>query len=76
MWRDRFVQHVRDLLAESGHPEIASVDTYQIDSAVSDLKITCTDGRVFKLHIVRTSPPGGDNYKQPEPVVTKQADVQ
>lgn len=71
MWRDRFIEHVRSLLTECGHPDIASVDTYRIDDAVSDLQITCTDGRVIKLHIVRTSPPGGDNYSQAEPIITK-----
>ncbi|MGH3863722.1 hypothetical protein [Actinokineospora sp.] len=71
MWRDRFVEHVRTLLSECGHPDIASVDTYQVDGSVSDLQITCTDGRVIKLNIVRTSPPSGDNYSQPEPIVVK-----
>lgn len=71
MWRDRFVEHVRTLLTECGHPDIAGVDTYRIDDSVTDLQITCVDGRVIKLNIVRSSPPAGDNYSQPEPIVTK-----
>jgi hypothetical protein len=71
MRRDRFVDHVRDLLANSGHPGIADVGSYTIDSGLQDIEITCTDNRVIRLNITRTSPPGGDAYDQPERIVTK-----
>ncbi|SDC45833.1 hypothetical protein SAMN05216174_102206 [Actinokineospora iranica] len=69
------MDHVRDLLAGSGHPGIAKVDLYKIDSGVRDIEVTCADGRVIRLNITRMSPPVGDNFSEPEPVVTK-ADVQ
>jgi hypothetical protein len=71
MWRDRFVELVRERLATSGHPDIVGVEYYDIDASVKDLRIKCSDGRTIALNIVRTSPPGGDNYNQAENIVTK-----
>ncbi|PPK70170.1 hypothetical protein V5P93_000952 [Actinokineospora auranticolor] len=71
MRRDRFVEHLRDLLAASGHPGIAEVGSYTINSGLQDIEIKCTDNRVIRLNITRTSPPGGDNFSEPERIVTK-----
>jgi hypothetical protein len=71
MWRDRFVEFLRERLVDSSHPDIVSVDYYNIDDSVKDLRIKCSDGRVISLNIVRSSPPAGDNYGQPEKIVTK-----
>ncbi|SES36830.1 hypothetical protein [Actinokineospora terrae] len=71
MRRDRFVDYLREQLQAAGHPDITSIDTYAVDKGVTDLRITCTDGRVISLHTTRLSPPGGDNFAEPEPIVTK-----
>ncbi|MBM7772276.1 hypothetical protein JOD54_002480 [Actinokineospora baliensis] len=71
MRRDRFIEYLREQLAAAGHPGIASIDSYAVDPKVSDLRITCTDGRVISLHTTRTSPPGGDNFTEPERIVNK-----
>ncbi|GAA2993359.1 hypothetical protein [Actinokineospora diospyrosa] len=71
MRRDRFVEYLREQLAAAGHPDIASIDTYAVDTKISDLRITCTDGRVISLHTTRTSPPGGDNFAEQERIVSK-----
>lgn len=71
MWRDRFVELVRQRLVDSGHPDIVDVEYYNIDNSVKDLRVKCSDGRTIALNIVRTSPPGGDDYKQAENIITK-----
>ncbi|MGW5050103.1 hypothetical protein [Actinokineospora sp. NPDC004072] len=71
MRRDRLVTHLRDQLAASGHPAIAEVGTYRINNGLEDIEITCTNGRVIRLNITRTSPPGGDDFTAPEQIITK-----
>ncbi|HVK21242.1 MAG TPA: hypothetical protein VM677_07765 [Actinokineospora sp.] len=68
---DRFVELTRERLAASGHPDIASVDYYNVDGDVRGLAVSCHDGRTIFLHITRTSPPTGDDFSQAETIVTK-----
>lgn len=70
---ERFKNYLRDRLVSAGHPDIVSVDTYDVpEGGATDLKVTYADGVVLYLRIVRTAPPGGDSHDQPEKIVTKQ----
>ena len=66
---DRFTKHLVERLASQ--PGVASVEEVQVPgSSTSEVRLTCTDGSVFSLRVVRSSP-GGENYSQPEKIITK-----
>ncbi|CAM3412911.1 hypothetical protein KIPE111705_07170 [Kibdelosporangium persicum] len=68
---ERFKDYLREKII--GLPDVASVDTYAVDDAITGIKVTGTDGVELYLHVVRTSPNGGDNHNEPEKIVTKHA---
>lgn len=73
---ERFRGYVRDLLADSGHPDITRVEFEQVPGEREghvDVRVDFADGVSIVLAIVRTSPPGGEDISQPEKIVVKAA---
>ncbi|OLR94558.1 hypothetical protein [Actinokineospora bangkokensis] len=70
MRNTRVRELVARLLAE--HPDVASVDR-EVDLGDKGRvqRVTCTDGVVIDLLVTSTSPPGGDDHRKPERIVTK-----
>ncbi len=73
---DRFKEYLRELLAGSDHPDIVRVEFEQVPGereGLVDLRIDFADGVSIVLAIVRTAPPAGDDFSQPEKFITKGA---
>jgi hypothetical protein len=71
---ERLMPILRDLLSESGHSDLTSVETVPMpgnDHPIPELRVTCTDGTTMILHVVRTAPPGGEPDGAPEKIVYK-----
>jgi hypothetical protein len=76
---DRFKEYVRDLLAGSGHPDIVRVEFEQVPDehdGLIDVRVDFADGISIMVAIVRTSPSSGDDFSQPEQVITKASATQ
>jgi hypothetical protein len=71
---ERFREYLRDLLAQSGHPDIVRAEFEQVPGereGLVDLRIDFADGVSIFLAVVRTSPPTGDDFTKPEQPITK-----
>ena len=60
---DRFKELVRDVLANSGHPDITRAEFEQApgDAGPPYLRVDFADGVSMLLAIVRTAPPSGEH---------------
>ena len=73
MWNERFKEHLVDRLTATGHPDVAGVDWWDgPDPGQRNIRVSCTDGRVYYLMTVNTSRPGGEDHSKPEVIVHKQ----
>lgn len=69
---DRIKDLTFKLLSECGHPDIESVEWWTDEaSGHNNVVVHCKGNTSFYLWQVRTSPPGGDRFDQPEVIVTK-----
>jgi len=67
----RFLDFVQQALNLAEHPEIVKVETFDDPGThlkPSGIAITTTDGKVYRLKAVRTSPPGGEPPDTPDDV--------
>lgn len=68
---DRFREWVAGLLAQPG----CRVEWWTSEDGHRNPAVHCEDGTVWFLWLVRTSPPGGDDFAQPEVIATKRVDA-
>lgn len=71
MWIKRFNPWLLDLLRESGHPDIASVEMWKSKEGHENIVVTCKDGQKIYLWTVQSAPAGGEDRTKPEVIVTK-----
>ena len=65
----RFIDFVQQALDLAAHPGIARVDTFDDPDThmkPSGVAITTADGKIYRLKVVRTSPPGGEPPGTPD----------
>jgi hypothetical protein len=74
MWADRYKDFLFERLSSGEHPGIVTVEQVQMagnPTPLTELHVTDTDGNVWVLLTVRSSPPGGEDRTQPEIIMTK-----
>jgi hypothetical protein len=74
MWAGRFKEFLYERLSSGDYPDIVKVEQVQMadnPTPLLELHVTDTDGNVWVLMTVRSSPPGGEDFTQPEVIVTK-----
>lgn len=69
---ERFKELTFDLLSGCGHPAIEKVEWWTDKaSGLRNVVLHCTGDVSIYLWQVRTSPPGGDRFDQPEVIVIR-----
>lgn len=74
MWADRYFEFLYERLSSGNYPGIVKVEKVQMaenPTPLLELHVTDTDGNVWVLLTVRSSPPGGEDRSKPEVIVTK-----